>query len=569
MQTRFLKYLSALALTFLLLGCGGGATSSGANNNSETVSSGNSNNGGGNSNNTANDEFSKTEYKGLVFYHKNLPSSNYKLEQIDNSTFNSLTDAKKLQVANKLLNTLYFGYPLKELKEKIESGTFISDIQNGLSVDNTDKEWLENYILNDDIFKQYTSTYYLPQLNTILARFYAAKKLDKYFYENWVAYTLTQTIMFSPAYELTNTHTPNIATVYNNLVDMLEVDSGMRFITYVHMMSEDNWRRFRSPEDNGREMLEIYLQDDNDSHVPLAGQALKNWSLNADGDTLEVGLNKNTKPIKLFGTTIYTGEDFYRELVKSSAFTRGVTNRLVDFFFPNKTAKEKANIANKIVSSKPETWQDILTQIVFSKEYLLNNNRAQSAEETFFSLAKKMDYRVKRSSISRFRQALDSMHQAAMKYKLGKIERVPLDTLSFAYYHKYIRMSVLLKHADATQIDHDSWNYSGWQDSFVDFDKFTYDSRDDVASLKGLVNYLFETILGRDAKDDEQQFFKNHMIEQRDGKELFKSEFNMFITRDDPQDEEKRRRDNKYHIVISVLDYISRLSETYSQMEVK
>ena len=59
------------------------------------------------------------------------------------------------------------------------------------------------------------------------------------------------------------------------------------------------------------------------------------------------------------------------------------------------------------------------------------------------------------------------------------------------------------------------------------------------------------------------------MIEQRDGKELFKSEFNMFVTRDDPDDQEKRRKDNKYRIVISVLDYISRLSETYSQMEVK
>ena len=564
MQKRFLNYLFTIILAFLLLGCGG-ATNSATN--SSTINEGNSNSDS--SNNNANDEFSKTEYKGLVFYHKNLPSSNYKLEQVDNNTFNSLSGAQKLKVANKLLNTLYFGYPLKELKEKIESGTFISDIQNGLSVDSTDREWLENYILNDDIFRQYTSRYYLPQVNTILARFYAAKKLDKYYYENWVAYTLTQTIMFSPAYELTNTHTPDISNVYNHLVNMLEVDSGMRFITYVHMMSEDNWRRFRSPEDNGREMLEIYLQDANDSHVPLAGQALKNWSLNEDGDTLEVGLNKNTKPIHLFGKTIYTGEDFYRELVKSSAFTRGVTNRLVAFFFPNKTAQERADIASKIVSSKPETWQDILTQIIFSKEYLLNNHRAQSAEETFFSLAKKMDYRVKRDSILRFREALDSMHQAAMKYKLGKIERVPLDTLSFAYYHKFIRMSVLLKHADASQTNHDAWSYSGWQDSFVDFDKFSNDSRDDVVSLRGLVNYLFETILGRDAKEDEQQFFKSHMIEQRDGKELFKSEFNIFVTRDDPQDEEKRRRDNKLRIVISVLDYISRLSETYSQMEVK
>ena len=565
MRKKFISYLLALVLILLVTGCGGGGVTNATSNNTknDTNTTINSND------NTTNDEFSKTEYKGLVFYHKNLAPSAYKLEQIDDSSFNALSSAQKLQVANKLLNSLFFGYPLKELKTKIESGTFISDIQSGLNVDNTDKEWLENYILNDDIFKQYTNSWDLPQVNKIFARFYAAKKLDKYFFNNWVAYILTQTILFSPAYELTNTHTPNIADVYNRLVNMLSVDSGMRYITYVHMMSEDNWRRFRSPEDNGREMLEIYLQDTKDSDVPLAGQALKNWGLNSDGDTLEVSLNKNRKPIHLFGKTIYTGEDFYRELVKSSAFTRGVTNRLVDFFFPNKTIQEKASIASKIVSSKPETWQDILTQIIFSKEYLLKNYRAQSAEETFFSLAKKMNFRVRKSSMRNLRVYLENMHQAAMKYKIGKIDRVPLDTLSFAYYNKYIRMYILLKHANSTENDHNSWRYSGWQDNFIDFDKFSHDSRDDVASLRGLVTYLFEAILGRDAKEDEQKFFKNHMIEARDGKELFKSEFNMFVTRDDPADQEKRRKDNKYRIVISVLDYISRLSETYSQMEVK
>ena len=562
MQKRFFNYFLFLILALLLLGCGGGTFKTANSNNSDINSS-------SDGSNNATDEFSKTEYKGLVFYHKNLPPSAYKLEQVDDAYFNTLSSEQKLQVANKLLNTLFFGYPLKELKAKIDSGTFISDIQTALSVDSTDREWLENYILNDDIFRQYTSTYYLPQVNTILARFYAAKKLDRYFFNNWTAYILTQTILFSPAYELTNTHTPNIASVYNRLVNMLEVESGMRYITYVHMMSEDNWRRFRSPEDNGREMLEIYLQDGEDSHVPLAGQALKNWALSSDGDTLEVGLNKNTKPINLFGTTIYTGEDFYRELAKSSAFTSGVTNRLVDFFFPNKSAQEKAAIASKIVASKPETWQDILTQIIFSKEYLLNNYRAQSAEETFFSLAKKMNFRAKRDSIFVLQRALRYMNQASMKYKLGKIDRVPLDTLSFAYYNKYIRIYILLRHAKASQTDHDAWSYAGWQDDFVDFDKFEHDSRDDVASLRALVTYLFEAILGRDAKEDEQNFFKSHIIEQRDGKELFKSEFNIFVTRNDPDDQERRRKDNKLRIVISVLDYISRLSETYTQMEVK
>ena len=396
---RVLKWCLLLFASFVLANCGGGGAGSGVDTATDMIKD------------TGSDEFNQTQYKGLVFYHKNLPSSAYRLEQIADSYFNSLSDAQKLQVANKLLTTLFWGYSLNELKEKIDSKTFISDIRASLDSEKTDKEWLESYIMDDNYFKQYTKTWEYPQVVKILTRFYAMKKLDKYYLNNWVAYILTQTIMFSPAYELSTTHTPNISRVYNRLVNMLENESGMRFITYVHMMSEDNWRRFRSPEDNGREMLEIYLQDGKDSDVPLAGKALQNWHLNSDSDTLEVGLNYNTKPIHLFGTTVYTGEDFYRELVKSDAFTKGVTNRVIDFFFPQKSSTEKLAIADKIVASKPETWQDILLQIIFSKEYLLHNSRALSAEESFFSLAKKTDYRNRRDTFAFIRYYLDYMHQ--------------------------------------------------------------------------------------------------------------------------------------------------------------
>ena len=557
---KLLNSILLLLVTFIISACGGGGSNNKIDNNSNSNSA---------SINNKEDEFNKTQYKGLIFYYKNLPTSAYKLEPLSDSDFNALSEAKKLKVANKLLNTLFFAYPLNELKDKISKGDFISSIKEGLEKDSINREWLESFISSDENFKQYHSRWYLNQVNLILSRFYVANKLDRYFFENWTAYILTQSILFSPAYELPNTHTPDISNVYNRLVNMLDVNSGMRYITYVHMMSEENWRRFRSPEDNGREMLEIYLKDSNDAHVPIAAKALQNWSLNEDGDTLEVTLNKNTKPLKLFGTTIYTGEDFYRELVKSDAFVKGVTSRLVDFFFPNKSKEDKANISAKIASSHPETWQDILLQIIFSKEYLLNNSRPQSAEETFYSLAKKINYRAKRDTFNTFRENLEKMHQASMKYKLGRLKRVPLDTLSFAFYHKYIRLYMLLQHANPKQLDKDSWNYQGWQDSFISLDKFSYDSSDDVASLKSFINYIFQSTIARDASDDEFKFFKNHMIEHRDGKELFKREFNIFITKDDPQEEEKAQKDARYRIAYSVLDYISRLEETYTQGEIK
>jgi hypothetical protein len=336
------------------------------------------------------------------------------------------------------------------------------------------------------------------------------------------------------------------------------------------MMSEDNWRRFRSPEDNGREMLEIYTLDGNDSHVPIAARALKNWKLSTDSDTLEISLNENRLPLELFGQTIYNGDDFYRELVKSNEFTYGVTSRLVDFFFPQKTENEKELIISAIVKSQPESWKDILYQIVFSQTYLQQNTRAKSAEETFYSLAKIMSFNHKRNTFNNFKSALENMHQATMKYKLGKLQRVPLDTLSFAYYSKYIRDDVLLRRSNPDKYDdYDAWNRQGWSDSFIDNSNFTLDSSDDEESLKIFINYLFKSIIAREANSDELALFSKHMIEDKDGKRLFIDAFNIFKTDSDSEKEVKKQEDRKRNITQIILDYLSRLDMTYSQQEVK
>ena len=515
------------------------------------------------------DGYYQTSYKGLKLYYKSLNPQDYKLTQLNDEDFNSLSKADKLLVANKLLNSFFFGYPLPKLKEKINSGHFISDIRNGLTQEKTDIDKLESYILDDDYFRQYT--YGEPQAITILTRFYAMEYLDKYYLQNWIAYTLTQTIMFSPAYELSSTHPSNISGVYNRIVTMLKQDSGMRFVSYVHMISEDNWRRFRSPEDNGREMLEIFLFDTNDTHVPIAAKALQNWKLNSDSDTLEIGLNQNQTPLKLFDTTIYTGDDFYVELVKYDGFTKGVTKRLVEFFFPEVTSQKEQQIIDTIVSSHPERWQDILLQIVFSKEYLLHNHRTQSAEETFFSLAKKLYFKHHLTTIASFKYYLEKMNQATMKYKLGRLDRVPQDSFSFAYYSHYIRREILLRHSSAkVQDNYSSWSRQGWGDELISFDNFDYDTSDKVYSLHSFINYLFNTVIARDIRDNEFDMFKKHMIvEDDDGNEEFVSEFDMFIQKDDEEATKEARDNKKQNIVRVVFEYLSRIDMTYRQMEVK
>lgn len=552
-----IKWLLLLFISLFITNCGGGGTSSSTN----SISIGEPSTG---------DEFDRSEYKGLVFYPKSLPVSDYSLNRLSNDEYNALTATQKQQVADKLLSTLFFGYPLKELQEKIDSGNFINSILSGLSEETTDKAWLENYILDEEIFNQ--SDYNEQEAVDILARFYAMKELDSYFLKNWIAYILTQTIMFSPAYELDSTHTPNIARVYNRIVMMLNVESGMRYITYVHMSSEDNWRRFRSPEDNGREMMEIFTLDMDDSHVPIAGKALQNWKLDRDSDTLVVSLNQNTQPLSLFGTTIYNGDDFYREMAKSNLFTKGVTKRLVDFFFPNATLSKKSQITNSIVSSNPETWQDILLQIVFSEAYLLDNSRAKSAEELFFSVAKKTDFKHRTGTFHEFKDALEEMHQASMKYKLGKLKRVPLDTLSFANYHKYFRERILLRKSNPTkEDDYGAWDRQGWSESFVANTNYTLNEEDGIASLESFIQYLFNATISRNANNEEMTLFKEHML--RDKSDTNKTQvldytFNLIETRNDAEEQIKRREDRKRDIATIVLDYISRLTETYTQREV-
>ncbi len=550
-------WLSLLAALFLS-GCGGSSTPK-EDNTSPTVKEDDT---------SPSTDPTPITYKGLQFYYTPKSASDYTLDQLTDSEFESLSRPSQLAVAHKLLSTLFYGYPLPDLARRIRQGNFLSTLRNRLDTPSEDIAALESRIRDDDHFRQYTASYHYPQAVRILTRFYAAKKLDQYFLHNWIAYILTQTILFSPAYELASTHTPNIAGVYNRLVTMLGVEGGMRYITYVHMSSEDNWRRFRSPEDNGREMLEIYLRDTDDRHVPLAGKALQNWKLNTDSDTLEVGLNRNTTPLRLFGTTVYTGDDFYRELVKSDAFVPGVTRRLVDFFFPGKSTKQREKIVTTIAKSHPETWQDILLQIVFSEEYLLHNTRPLSAEETFYSLTRIMHYRNRHNTFYEFREALESMNQATMKYKLGKLERVPLDTLSFAQYHRYIRERILIRRANPEQTNPDSWSYDGWQDDFIGFDRFAYDEKDPQSSLNSLIDYLFRSIVSRKATAAEHAFFNGHMLTKRDDRLVLNDPFNMCYRHDDPDTEARHREDGKREIAILVLDYLSRLEATYQNHEV-
>jgi len=117
----------------------------------------------------------------------------------------------------------------------------------------------------------------------------------------------------------------------------------------------------------------------------------------------------------------------------------------------------------------------------------------------------------------------------------------------------------LLQHIIKQLENYSSGNRQGWSDSFLDNSNFNYDSEDEEASLESFINYLFKVVASREATNEELLMFKNHMLTDDNGQKVLTSVFDMF--RED-------RDDLKRNIAYTVLDYISRLDDTYMQKEV-
>ena len=542
-------------------------------------------NGGLNSSKVVNVEVRDNKYRitdnDLSVFVANKSYDDYRLKQMDDTSFNELNENEKYLVADKLLSSMFFAYPYAELKRRVESGTFISDIQEQLLLSQNSMDEVEERVHDATRYDQ--NEYRADML--ILSRFFEMPKLDRHFYNHWVSYILTQTILFSPAVELDTVASADTYGVYNRLYNLQESEVGMRYATFLHMQSLENWRRFRSPEDNGREMLEIYALDTDDTHVPLAAQALQNWHLNRDEETLVVGLNKNSETLSIMNDmTFKSGLEFYASLANSKAFTKGVVTRLVNFMFTTTADSKKDEIIATVVASQPETWSDILKQILFSEEYLLHTSRAKSIEESTFSLMKKLSYNSYFSTFSTLRNDMSNMGQASMRYKLGKLTRVPMDDISFATYQKSLRDNIFRtwsrdavlsynpKKIDETHnSDYFMETYKSWYRRGISSKKFmsadNYVVSDDVVETQtNYIEYLFNAVLNRAAHTDELEMFLTHL--NGDDRPQWYSNY-LNYSNEDADYQEYIRYTGRYYIQYMVFEYILRLDDLYFYKEVK
>jgi len=479
-----------------------------------------------------NAQINDAHFQGVNVFANKMSYAEYGLEIISDVEFNALSIENKRLLASKLFSVLFYGLPRTELDTLINSETFISDIQTKLATSNTDLTSTENFIKDKD----YNWSQRNANREKILARLFHLG-LGKHYLNRWSAYVLTQNIMFSPANELETVDASDILNVYNRLVMLMDDDYSMEMITYLHMTSDDNWKRFRSPEDNGREMLEIFLLDFNDSHVPRAGIALQNWRLNRDDNELVIGLNQNDIPQELFGTTVTTGFDFYRELVKTSDFTKGVVTRLVGRYFPEATEEKKTELISAIVSSNPNSFQDILLQIIFSKEFLLHTAKVKTVEEATFPIAKSIYFFDRLNFFAYMRENMDNMHQSPLSYKLGRDNVVPVDTLSFAYYYDFLRRYVM---TDVKSDEFNDWD-GGWKTNFID------KNIANTTTINGLINHVFLSVIAREATQEELSLLGNYAANVARGTYDDMSTYN-----------------DRQGVTRIVMEYLSRLTETYT-----
>jgi len=553
-------YRSLLALGVLLFtaGCGGGGGGS------ESVSG-------------AESSFSTPHVYGIPVYAPSQSEEEYGLTPLDDATFNALDGQQRYKVAIKLYGSLFYGTDPKSFRQAVDSGRFVSDTYALFERENPASEIAAvEERLNDH--EGYGDALLVGRM---LARLYALKPGRGYL-NRWAAYILAQTILFSPAYELDTVYSVDAIDVFANLVRDFDAGFSMQWVTFTHMMTDENWRRFRSPEDNGREMLEIYTMDFNDAHVPLAGKALKNWRLDRRSGTLVVGLDENTEPIRgLFpDRTVTNGTDFYSALVLEPAFVPSVTRRLVDIYFPDYTENQKERITRRIAESRPGRWTDLLKQIVFSREYLLHSHKTRSFEESFFQIAKTLGWVPKKYSFYRLARNLDAMHQSTMRYKLGRKVEVPLDSQSFAWYHKTIRENVMTNYE--TNVSWEAGGDGGWPLTglypALPTDLIGDDELDDRGRRQEswyanerrraayIVNDLFVPIAGREATAEEIAALADLIDdEKRDGRTFDSPSWWDLYGNSRATDDLKERG----YFAQMVLNYLSRLNTVYEFEKVK
>ncbi|MDH5300215.1 MAG: hypothetical protein OEW58_02500 [Gammaproteobacteria bacterium] len=382
---------------------------------------------------------------------------------INDGDLAAMTPLQQYQVYNKLLSTLYKGEPAADF----------FDLSKGLENPQLKQHSLRIRQLKQNLHKSVVDdTYYAnlvqqkhgvslgmdnPRPAAYAMAMLHEMPITRTYYYHWIAYQLTNNIMFSPGLELDSVFPKDAQTVYERLIHSMEQNHTIRDIVYQHMISQENWRRFRSPEDNTREMMEIFLLRFDDSEVPKASTACKNWFLNVNNSYMlqydGAPVNQQPQLGLLNRDSIRTCDEFYRAIAEHPSLIPSITSRLIDHFFYGYSVEFKQAFLNSVTAANPVHFDELFDAIVFSYEYLTKVTRPRSYEENFLAGAGRLRWVAANGFFSGKTSEdtssnvpnLANMTQKSMTYKLGRPWKIPMDSLSLANYHKSIRDELFLR----------------------------------------------------------------------------------------------------------------------------
>jgi hypothetical protein len=497
------------------------------------------------------------------------------------SEFNKLSPEEQYHVANKLLGTMLRGVSAEDffdlssgtenLSPKPSAATFLRDTRRSLTtnvggatiaaidsaIDGLDDEGnptlVPKYVFDttSDI-KRNNRPRQMP-----LARI-KEYPLSQEFFNNWMAYFLANTIMFSPAYEMETTDMGDASSMYAFLVNNLNQDNSVRDIVRANLPTLARWRVSRSPENHALEAYELYLglfETEEDSYK--GGIACKDIYLTTEnqGYLIRQTFFPNTEPqLILDSYYVTTCNDLYDAIAGHPLLMPRVTEVLINYIMSGRSQEDRLRMIGAITSSGAETFEDIFLSIIFSREYLLNTERPKSYEENLMPLLDNLKWSpvsnqfpvderifINMASNSGSRMYLGNKGWDSMALKIGRLPDVPLDGLSFANYHKSLREDFLMRDN----------SYQGGVNSasglFYDVDG-NLKANIEALSINEFVDFLFLNALQRKASTVELTelvvIYGGHITTSATGEDIIAT--------------------SSYDDVAAItFDYISRLPEFY------
>ncbi|TDO99595.1 hypothetical protein [Marinomonas balearica] len=239
--------------------------------------------------------------------------------------------------------------------------------------------------------------------------------LSKEFFDNWITYQLSNTFVLAVGSELATVSDSLVISHLHDIREAVANDTSIKDYVYEYFLSEMFWARFRSPEDNGREVLEIYLGLFQDDLVPKAAQILKNYSFNESTGSLEKSLEVNTEAQEILGELLTTPGELYQFVVNHDDFLPHIYTHIVKQLY----GYEDREVIGQLQQINATTFREVYLAALFH-ENMASVTRPKFPEEVLFPALKSGNYQVRRNDFTVF---LNLMDQIGTRPMLSKLER--------------------------------------------------------------------------------------------------------------------------------------------------